>query len=190
MLEDQEIIRRCKSGQTDLMDILIDRYQTRLYTLCRRLTRDPDDADDLFQDTWVNVVKNISRLQADHKFASWLFTVCVNRYRDRYRSRKSWLARIKEYTSGEVKEREMALQKSRDPGPDELVVRDEAEAAVRNAVDRLSDTVRIPIILHYFHDLGLREVAQALGIPEGTVKSRMARGREMLKKTLEGARHA
>lgn len=190
MLEDQEIIRRCKSGQTDLMDILIDRYQTRLYTLCRRLTRDPDDAGDLFQDTWVNVMKNISRLQADRKFAPWLYAICLNRYRDRYRSRKSWLARIKEYTSGEAKEREMALQKSRDPGPDEQVVRNEAEAAVRNTVDRLSDTVRIPIILHYFHDLSLGEIAQNLGIPEGTVKSRLARGREVLTKMLEGVRHA
>ena len=93
MLEDRDIVRRCQEGQTDLMEILIDRHQTALYTLCRQLAGDPSDADDLFQDTWVRVMRSIGQFSGEHEFTSWLFRICVNRYRDKYRKRKRWLKR-------------------------------------------------------------------------------------------------
>ena len=65
MLEDGEIIRRCQSGQMGLVDILIDRYKTDLFSLCIKLTRNRHDADDLFQDTWMRVMKRINRCSTE-----------------------------------------------------------------------------------------------------------------------------
>ena len=79
MIEDGEIVRRCLAGQMGMMDLLIDRYKTDLYSLCVKLTRDRPDADDLFQDTWARVMRNLESYDPQHKFKSWLFAICANR---------------------------------------------------------------------------------------------------------------
>jgi RNA polymerase sigma-70 factor (ECF subfamily) len=190
MLEDRDIVRRCQEGQTDLMDILIDRHQTALYTLCRKLTGDPSDADDLFQDTWVRVMRSIGQFSGEYPFTTWLFRICVNRYRDKYRKRKRWLKRIKEYPSTEKQDTAMESVASGGPGPDGQVIQREAEQAVRNALARLDDKFRVPILLHYFRDLSISDVARILSLPDGTVKTRLARGREMLRGMVEDPRYA
>jgi RNA polymerase sigma-70 factor (ECF subfamily) len=190
MLEDRDIVRRCQEGQTDLMDILIDRHQTALYTLCRKLTGDPSDADDLFQDTWVRAMRSIGQFSGEHKFAPWLFRICVNRYRDKYRKRKRWLRRIKEYPSAEKQDTAMESVGSSDSGPDGQVIRQEAEEMVRVALDRLDDKFRVPLLLHYFRDLGISEIAEILALPDGTVKTRLSRGRAMLRDIVEDSPYA
>ena len=86
VLEDGEIIRRCLGGQPGMMDLLIDRYATDLYSLCVKLTRNRPDADDLFQDTWARVMRSLDGYDPQHRFKAWLFAICTNRYRDLYRS--------------------------------------------------------------------------------------------------------
>ncbi len=186
MVEDRDIILRCRDGQSDLMDILIDRYQTPLYTLCRKLTKDPGDADDLFQDTWVKVMKHIGQCDPDRKFSNWLFTICVNRYRDRYRRRKRWLSRIKEYSSTEAKDLEMDQAPAGNPSPADDVIAGERESAVRRALDKLEDKLRIPILLHYFREMTISEIAEILDMPDGTVKTRLFNGRKKLEAILGG----
>lgn len=190
MLEDADIVRRCQEGQTDLMEILIDRHRIALYSLCRKLAKDPDDADDLFQDTWVNVMKNVDRFSPEHRFTTWLFSICVNRYRDRYRKRKRWLWRVKRYASAEEQQRVMEDARSTEPAPDRRVLRSEAEVQVRLGLDRLDDALRIPIILHYLRGRTISEIAGILRVPDGTVKTRLSRGREKLRKLVEEASHA
>jgi RNA polymerase sigma-70 factor (ECF subfamily) len=190
MLEDLDIVRRCQEGQTDLMEILIDRHQTALYSLCRKLARDPDDADDLFQDTWVKVMKNLDKFTPQHKFITWVFSICVNLYRDRYRKRKRWLWRVKRYDSEEEQQRAMEAAGSGDSAPDRQVLQNETKAQVRRAMDRLDDAYRIPIILHYFRGLTISEIAGIMKVPDGTVKTRLVRGREKLGTLVEEASHA
>ena len=186
MLEDRDIIERCREGQTDLISILIDRYQTPLYTLCRKLTSNRDDADDLFQDTWVKVMKYIGQCNPERKFSTWLYTICVNRYRDRYRKRKRWLSRVKEYASTETKYEEMDRVGADEPSPVDEVISEETRSAVRGALDRLDDKLRIPMLLFYFREMRLAEVAEVLDIPDGTLKNRLFLGRNKLKAILGG----
>lgn len=190
MLEDLDVVRRCQEGQTDLMEILIDRHGTALYTLCRKLASDPDDADDLFQDTWVKVMKNLERFSPEHRFVTWLFSICVNQYRDRYRKRKRWLSRVKAYVSAEEQQRAIEAARSKEPAPDRRALRNEAKAQVRHALARLDDALRIPIILHYFRGLTISEIAVIMRVPDGTVKTRLVRGREKLRTLVEDASHA
>ncbi len=186
MLEDRDIILRCRDGQTDRIDILVDRYKTPLYTLCRKLTKDPGDADDLFQDTWVKAMRHIGQCDPERKFSTWLYTICLNRYRDRYRRGKRWLARIKEYSSTDAKELEMDQVPAGNPSPEDDVITGERESVVRRALDSLEDKLRLPILLFYFQEMSLAEIGGILGIPEGTVKNRMFLGRKKLEAILEG----
>ena len=189
VLDDREIIHRCQCGQTQLMDILVDRYTDPLYSLCMKLARNRPDADDLFQDTWVNAMKNICSFSLDRKFSPWLLGICINRYRDRYRWRKRWFHRLKHLASGKQIEHETAELKTRNPRPDEILIRDEKTEAVRNALDGLADTYRLPIILHYYHDYSMEEIGSILDIPSGTVKSRLSKGRRLLKRSMEDSGH-
>jgi RNA polymerase sigma-70 factor (ECF subfamily) len=180
-MTDNELIQRCKSGQTELMDILIERYKTALYTMCRKLTMNAVDADDLFQDTWIKAVRNIERFEPGKNFATWLFTICVNLYRDKYRRKKRWMKRVKSYFSSAELERETAEIKSDLPDTDEEVIENEMKTMLQNSIDRLDDIYRIPLLLYYYRELSVAEVSGILEIPEGTVKSRLAAARQKLK---------
>jgi RNA polymerase sigma-70 factor (ECF subfamily) len=189
MLEDRDIILRCRSGQTELIDVLVDRYRTELYTLCRKLAKDPADADDLFQDTWVKAMRHIGQCDPERKFSAWLFAICVNRYRDRYRKGKRWLRRFKEYGSTEQKDEEMAQAGDGRQAADDCLISKEENLAVRGALDRLEDKYRVPMHLYYFQGLTMAEVAVILGLPDGTVKTRLFVGREKLRAMLGGVCH-
>jgi RNA polymerase sigma-70 factor (ECF subfamily) len=171
------------------MDILIDRYQTDLYSLCVKLTRGGPDADDLFQDTWVRVMKRIDTFSPENNFKAWLFTICTNRYRDLYRWRRRWWRRVRQFASKEQFEEELELVESQEAGPAELAESMEEKTIVRNAIDALEDTFRLPIVLHYFHEMSTTEIGEVLGIPQGTVKTRLYGARERLRKALEVAGH-
>lgn len=189
MLEDGEIIRRCRNGQTGLIDILIDRHKTDLYSLCMKLTRSGPDADDLFQDTWVRVMKRIDTFSPEHNFKTWLFTICTNRYRDLYRWRRRWWRRVLHAGSKERFEEELELVESQGPDPEQQAIAAEEKAMLREAVDKLDESLRLPIVLHYFHGLSTAEIGEVLGIPQGTVKTRLLGGRDKLRKALEERDH-
>jgi RNA polymerase sigma-70 factor (ECF subfamily) len=185
VLDDREIIHRCQCGQTHLMDLLVDRYKDPLYSLCMKLARNGPDADDLFQDTWVNAMKKIDSFSLDRKFSPWLFGICVNRYRDRYRWRTRWLHRLKQLASGGRIEHATAGLKGDAPTPDEILIMSEKTEAVRKAIDGLEDKYRLPVILHYYHGYSMEEIGNILDIPSGTVKSQLSRGRQLLKRSME-----
>jgi RNA polymerase sigma-70 factor (ECF subfamily) len=176
-----------------MMDLLIDRYKTDLYSLCMKLAQNRGDADDLFQDTWVKVMKNLASYNPEHRFKTWLFAVCTNRYRDLYRWRRRWWRRVKRL--GEEKghegeprpEDELAIMESGDATPEQRVIDLESRGMVRKALDGLEDAFRLPLLLHYFQDLSVAEIAAIMEIPEGTVKTRLSRGRDRLRAEMESA---
>jgi RNA polymerase sigma-70 factor (ECF subfamily) len=189
LLDDREIVRRCQCGQTQLMDVLIDRHKDSLYTLCLRLARNEPDADDLFQDTWMKAMKKLDTFSLERKFSTWLFAVCVNRYRDMYRWRKRRLRRMRHVASFGDIDGDAGAREVRDSRPDEHVMERERIDAVRDALDSLDDVHRLPIVLHYFHELSIEDIGRILDIPPGTVKSRLSNGRRLLKNSLEDAGH-
>lgn len=187
MLEDAEIIRRCKQGQPGLLDILIDRYRIDLYSLCVRLTRSKPDADDLFQDTWVRVMKRMQSYSAGYEFKTWLFSICLNRYRDIYRRRMRWAWWRRPGRVGGTDE--IDTIESPSPSPEAELLGEESRRAVKSAVDSLEDTYRVPMVLFYFQNCPVAEIGTMLDIPAGTVKSRLHKGRALVKAALEEAGH-
>jgi len=185
MLDDSTLISRCQAGQLELMDLLVDRYKKPLYSFCCKLARNRGQADDLFQDTWIKALKNIRHCMADKRFINWLFTICINLYRDRSRKYFRWLKIVKPYLSTEQMETELAQVETNEAGPEEKTFKNAQETAVRNALAAVKDIWRIPLILYYYREFSLAEISEMLEIPEGTVKSRLAAGRNHLKKIME-----
>ena len=156
-----------------MIDQYIQQYGRRLYGLCRSLCADPFDADDLYQETWLRVVKHISRYDPGREFEPWLTRICVNTYRSVLRR----LAKspLLNFSSGEEKDNLLASI----PAPEETDY-----ASLYEAMDKLPEKLRLTVILFYFRGEDLASTAQILDIPVGTVKSRLNKARKILKEVL------
>ena len=155
----------------------IAQYGTRLYGLCLTLCANTYDAEDLYQETCLNVLRKIEKYDAARPFEAWLTGICVNAYRDVFRRRKRCPIEGA-FASGEEKERAMeSVPEERAPD----------YSYVREAVDRLPEKLRTTVILYYFHGFSEKETAMALHIPPGTVKSRLHKAKRVLKEELSDA---
>ena len=155
------------------MDQYIRKYGKRLYGLCMTLCADKYEADDLYQDTWVKVIRSFDSFDASRDFEPWLTRLCVNTYRDKLRrlSRSPFL----NFTSNETKDAVFSTA----PAPER-----EDYSDLYAAIDQLPEKLRLAIILFYFEDMDISKTAQTLGIPPGTVKSRLNKARKLLKEVL------
>ena len=160
------------------MDQYIRKYGKRLYGLCMTLCADKHEADDLYQDTWVKVLKRFDTYDPSRDFEPWLTRLCVNTYRDRLRrlSRSPFL----NFSSNETKEAFLLTATA----PEK-----EDYSDLYAAIDQLPEKLRLTIILFYFQDMDIEKTAQTLGIPTGTVKSRLHKARIQLKEVLGRETH-
>lgn len=158
-----------------MIDQYIRQYGKRLYGLCLSLCANSFDADDLYQETWLRVVKSISQYDPTKEFGPWLTKICVNTYRNVLRrlTRSPFL----DFRTNEEKDAQINAV------PD-------AEKAdyspLYEAIDRLPEKYRIAVILFYFQNMDVASTAHVMGIPEGTVKSRLSKARKLLKEVLDG----
>ena len=156
-----------------MIDQYIHQYGKRLYGLCLTLCANTLEADDLYQDTWLQVVKNFSRYDASRNFEPWLTKICVNLYRNALRRlSKRPLLHVRRN-----EEKEYFLCSAH--APEKVDYR-----ALYEAIDRLPEKYRLVVILYYFDDRDIAATAQILGIPGGTVKSRLDKARKLLKEAL------
>ena len=157
-----------------MLDEYIRRYGRRLYGLCRTLCRDPFDADDLYQETWLKALRHWAQYDPAREFEPWLTRICVNTYRSALRR----LARspiFDRFSSSEEKEAVLAAA----PAPE-----GEDFSELHAAVDALPEKLRLAVILFYFRDMDLASAARVLNIPPGTMKSRLNHARNRLKEAL------
>lgn len=154
-----------------MIDEYIKIYGKRLYGLCFHLCKNPSDADDLYQDTWVKVVCNISKYNPQMEFEPWLTRICVNIYRNKLRRffRSALLSSEIEHKGSYIKS---------------VNYKSEDYSYLHEAIDKLPEKYRITIILYYFKDKDIKSVSKILDVPEGTIKSRLNKARKLLKEVL------
>lgn len=165
-----------KGGAERLIDQYIQQYGKRLYGLCLSLCANTFDADDLYQETWLKVVKNISQYDPAKGFEPWLTKICVNTYRNVLRR----LARspLLDFKTNAEKDALLCAIPDMTEDPD--------HRSLYEAIERLPEKYRMAVLLFYFQDMDIAATAQVMGIPEGTVKSRLSRARKLLKEVLTG----
>lgn len=134
-------------------------------TLCT----DPYEAEDLYQETWLKVVRNISRYDPAREFEPWLTKICVNTYRNTLRR----IARSPVLSFRDTREKDTMMQSV--PAPEKKDYEPLYEA-VRN----LPEKMRLTVVLFYFEDMDIRSAAEVLGVPPGTVKSRLSKARKLV----------
>jgi RNA polymerase sigma-70 factor (ECF subfamily) len=163
---------RALAGEVEAFEGIVRRWQGPLVNLAYRYCRDRGTAEELAQEAFLKVYRNLHRWRGEGTFSTWLFAVAVNVYRSWARKHRPPLASLR------------ALEEMPSPADRRGLERREEERLVREAVRALPGKYRDAVLLYYFHDADLRRTAEILGRPEGTVKAHLHRARKLLERHL------
>jgi len=183
------LVRRCISGDAAAWEEIVQRYHRRIYNICYRFAGSSNDADDLTQEVFIKMYRTLNSYDVDRgAFMTWVTTVTRNLLVDHFRkTRQERMTDSLDTTSSDHADT-LALSEripDRRPAPDSRVQTREAKEAVHQALQKLSPELRESVILRDLQDMDYREIATVLKVPEGTVKSRINRGRAELARLLQ-----
>jgi RNA polymerase sigma-70 factor (ECF subfamily) len=169
---DEALLARVKAGDEAALGTLCERYHRPLYGYLHRMLGDAAEAEDVFQETFLRVVKHLPRFEEGRRVKPWVYTIASNLVKNVYRSRhyREKTSIDQESATGEPLSRSLAALGN---APIDAAADRERAVAVREAIDRLTPTSRDALVLFYFQGLAYEEIAQALEVPLGTVKSRI-----------------
>lgn len=190
-LTDEVLLARLRSGEMDLFGILVRRYERELYGYLHRYLADPELAADVFQNTFVQVFVKIAQYEPGRPARPWLYAIATNQAIDALRRRNRRVdSRADPLLAGDDGDDSarplFEVLRDKDPGPVENAEAGEVKQLVRESVDRLPPLLRQVVILAYFQGLRYQEIADALEIPLGTVKSRLHAALAKLAESWEG----
>ena len=170
--EDEWLAVRCQLGERAAFDELVARWHEPLWRYVRRVTAEDEAAREVLQDVWVRVIRGIVRLREGSKLRPWLFGIARRALMDRLRERYA--------TPPAVPIQDFDLAADQDTSALE-----EDLASMQHGLEELPVTEREVLTLFYLRELSLAQVAEVLGVPAGTVKSRLFRARQMLRREMD-----
>ncbi|MED4403943.1 RNA polymerase sigma factor SigW [Metabacillus fastidiosus] len=176
-------IRQVKKGDQSAFTEIVDLYKDKIYQLCYRMVGNAHEAEDIAQEAFIRAYVNIHTYDVDKKFSSWLYRIATNLSIDRIRKKKPdyYLDAEVSGTDGLTMYSQVAVDIAL---PEDEVETMELQETIQKAILKLPDKYRSVIVLKYIDELSLIEISEILNIPVGTVKTRIHRGREALRKQL------
>jgi len=173
---DEQLIERYRHGHHAAFEQLIERYRQELFNFLSRFLGDRIAAEDVFQETFLQVHVSAKSFDSDRRFKPWLFTIAANKGRDylRRRARRPAAEMNAPIAGGEDKGQSFIdLMQADLPGPEEQLDKAELRERVQRSVQTMPAHLREILLLAYFQQLSYQEISDALAIPLGTVKSRL-----------------
>jgi RNA polymerase sigma-70 factor (ECF subfamily) len=176
-LSDEELLVQFQGGKREAFGVLVKRYEGELFGYLRRYLGDGNLADDVFQNTFLQVFTKIGQYEPGRPVRPWLYTIATNQAIDALRRQGRHQAVSLDQEREEVANTEvpqlLGLLETRGPGPLEQLQAEERRQLVRASVERLPEFLKQVVILAYYQGLKYRDIAEVLDIPVGTVKSRL-----------------
>lgn len=179
-----DLIQRCLNGDTAAWDMLVRTYWRRVFNIAYKFVGRVDEAEDLTQEIFVKLVRALPTFDRRASFDTWLTRVCRNLCIDRYRRRRREEERFTDEVDPDTIQLDALTWR-----PDATLEQRDQVAMVRRALSRLPPAYREAVALRDIHDLSYEAIAQRLRLPEGTVKSRINRGRKELARHLQLLQH-
>ena len=189
-VKDTVLVERCRQGDSEAMEQLILKYQDRIYNVILRMCKNTHDAAELTQETFVKIIKKIPEFEGRSSFYTWAFRIAVNLTLN-YRQRsvklglRSLEAEDKGYSRQSKQQLKELLADESNPDPAVMVQNKELYDIVIQSLMKLDDTHRAVIVLRDIEGMNYARIAEVLDIELGTVKSRLSRARNNLKKIIE-----
>ena len=170
------LIERCLAGDQDAWVLVVRQHWRKVFNVAYKFTGKHDEAEDLTQDIFVKIFRSLHTFDRRANFQTWLISISRNLCIDHYRS----VRKERETISRDVDSREMGSATRAEAGPLAGIEREDQRALLRLALNQLAPTLRSAVLLRDIKELSYQEIAAMLALPEGTVKSRINRGRTEL----------
>lgn len=176
---DEEVIQEVLAGNTARFELLMRRYNQRLYRAARAITHDDREAEDVIQQAWVNAFVHLRQFNGEARFATWLTRIAVNESLARVRRRGQY-----EPFDDDLSRVERLMATHTPPDPERQAFTGELRELLERAIDGLPDGARDVFVLREVEGLSTIEAAESLGVSEDVVKTRLSRARAALRHTL------
>lgn len=183
-VQDERLMEGLRAGDEAAYETLLDRFQQPVYSLVQRLIEDQSEASDVTQEVFLKVFRNITRFRGQSSLKTWIYRIAVNEAHNRRR----WFGRHRKPEVGLETEQngKVWLNHLSDAArsPYDLVLNEQRRLAIERALESLNPVFRAAVVLRDQEELSYEEIADVLEVSLGTVKSRILRGREALRKAL------
>lgn len=176
-MSEEELIRRSQEGDWDAFELLLERYRTVLVRTAFLVTRDHESVQDVMQETLIQIWRDLPSFRPYGSFRAWTLKILLNKARKHYRRKGVEIVELDE----------AAELPGNDQSPQEAAEREEEAHHMRVALEKLSANHREVLVLRYYGDLTVPEIARTLSLREGTVKSRLSRALGRLEQELSDA---
>ncbi len=175
---DSSWLERCQAGDEHAIEKLVYTHQKDVYRLALSILDDPDEAEDGTQETFLAALRALDSFRGDSSFKTWLFSIAINVCRSRLR-RRSAREQLSRLLQG------LFHPNEEEGHPERMSLQNAADAELWNAVRTLNEKHRIPVVLRYYHDLPIADIAAILKVPPGTIHSRLNHARGQLRSLLK-----
>ncbi len=182
-LVEKRLAARARTGDREAFEELVEIYKDKIVQLGYRMLGNKHEAEEVAQETFIRVYVNLNKYDATHKFSTWIYRIASNICIDRIRKRRHAYSLDAEIHQDGEQNLYAALPDT-SKSPEEQAVLGEMQVAVHDAVMSLNPTYRTVMVLRYFHDMSLQEISDVTNLPVSTIKTRIHRGREALRKKL------
>ncbi len=181
---DEELLLAVRSGDNESFGTLVARWERPLFHFVYRMISRPEDARDICQETFLRVLNKADRFKPGAKFSTWMYQIALNLCRDQLRKKRRWSAVVVERNSDFEPEPAQSAVHQIDDNPAEAAERTERRQLITQALGEIPAEQREVLVMKEFEGMKFREIAEILGCPESTVKSRMYYGLNGLKAAL------
>jgi RNA polymerase sigma-70 factor (ECF subfamily) len=177
---DRQLVERVQRGDKRAFELLVAKYQRKIFRLLSRLIRDPSEIEDVAQEAFIKAYRALPNFRGDSAFYTWLYRIAINTAKN-YLVAQGRRAPTSTETEVEDAERMDDAEQLRDVNtPDSMLLSKQVGEAVNRAIDRLPEDLRTAIVLREIEGLSYEEIAESMNCPIGTVRSRIFRAREAI----------
>jgi RNA polymerase sigma-70 factor, ECF subfamily len=179
-LQDEAVVARVLAGETALFEVLMRRYNQRLYRIARMILRNDGEAEDVMQDAYVRAYQHLRQFAGKSSFATWLTRIAIHEALARKRRR----GRMEELDALPHHGDDMPILQSPGPSPEDGTARSQMRELLEHAIERLPEAYRSVVVLREVEEMSVAETAAGLGLTEAVVKTRLHRAHAMLRKEI------
>jgi RNA polymerase sigma-70 factor, ECF subfamily len=176
---DKELVVRVQQGDKSAYDLLVIKYQHKIIQLVNRYVKDPSEAQDVAQETFIKAYRALGNFRGDSAFYTWLYRIAINTAKNYLvaRARRGFDTQVDVQDAEQI---ENAPQLQGMETPERLLLNQEIVEVIKTAIDKLPEEMRVAIMLREFEGMSYEEIALAMDCPVGTVRSRIFRAREAI----------